>query len=153
MSESAGNHAGGGDPPKLEYAPPPESGRAAFLTDYVRPFTCPHCGNVAHVRASLVGQSMICWGCEAPVTITEPAPIRFDGEADEASRVRLQRLRCTFCGYPLAGLPENTCPECGHRFDLAAMTPKNRRPSMSVEAAALIGLLALLMLSCLFFSR
>jgi hypothetical protein len=96
---------------------------------------------------------MICWQCEAPVTITEPLPVRFDGEGDEASRVRLGRLRCMFCGYPLAGLLENTCPGCGHRFDLAAMIPANRRPSLSVEAAVLIGGLVLLILGCLFFGR
>jgi hypothetical protein len=28
-------------------------------------------------------------------------------------RSRLQGNRCLCCGYPLAGLPEPRCPECG----------------------------------------
>jgi hypothetical protein len=31
-------------------------------------------------------------------------------------------LNCPRCGYPLRGLPEHRCPECGEPFDVQALT-------------------------------
>jgi hypothetical protein len=66
------------------------------------------------------------------------------------------RARCLSCAYPLRGLPEHRCPECGRAFD-----PRNRwtiwlptqphrlvrwlasRPSRAARAAPLIGVIAI----------
>jgi hypothetical protein len=41
--------------------------------------------------------------------------------ASQNARDLLANARCLKCGYPLRGLPENRCPECGEAFDPAEM--------------------------------
>jgi hypothetical protein len=40
-----------------------------------------------------------------------------DGLQATGTRDPLADARCLHCGYPLRGLPENRCPECGTAFD------------------------------------
>ncbi len=40
---------------------------------------------------------------------------------NQAMRAELQPPRCLKCGYPLHGLPEPRCPECGTAFDSVRM--------------------------------
>jgi len=63
---------------------------------------------------------------------SRPTPLRFEG------------LRCLKCGYDLAGLLANTCPECGTTFDPAALPGLLRRRGRRRWIVALASLLLVL---------
>ena len=77
-------------------------------------FSCAHCGHKALARDEFIGEQVVCVGCERMTEIPEPPLIRL---ADPAVTQAVWRLGCPWCGYRLQGLPDNQCPECGHRFD------------------------------------
>jgi hypothetical protein len=58
-------------------------------------WVCPTCGE------RIGGQFTACWNC----TIEDDSDPRQDPNA-----------RCAVCHYPLRGLPERRCPECGTEF-------------------------------------
>jgi hypothetical protein len=39
-------------------------------------------------------------------------------------------LLCMNCGYPLGGLPDHRCPECGRRFDIDEHIPSGDFPTV-----------------------
>lgn len=42
-------------------------------------------------------------------------------------------LRCHRCGYPLAGLPEHRCPECGRTFTIDEHIPPGDFPQLFAD--------------------
>jgi hypothetical protein len=63
-----------------------------------------------------------------------------------------QEAKCLGCGYPLRGLPQHTCPECGRPFDPRDPTSfkvpgLGRPPSLSWPDWAAIGTTALLVVA------
>ena len=79
-------------------------------------FPCGHCGHRIPARDELVGEYVVCAACERMNEIPDPPPMRL---TDAPVAAILGGLRCPHCGYALHTLRENTCPECGRRFDPA----------------------------------
>ncbi len=46
-----------------------------------------------------------------------------DAWRSETRRDRLRRGLCAGCGYPMDGLREPVCPECGERLPLSGSAP------------------------------
>ena len=65
-------------------------------------------------RDELVGEYVVCAACERMVQIPDPPPMQL---TDAPVAAVVNGLRCPHCGYALRALTENTCPECGRRFD------------------------------------
>ena len=77
-------------------------------------FPCGHCGHRIPARDELVGEYVVCAACERMNQIPDPPPMAL---TDQAVAAILSGLRCPHCEYALRTLRENTCPECGRRFD------------------------------------
>ena len=48
-------------------------------------------------------------------------------------------LSCPGCGYPLAGLTEHRCPECGRGFEMEEFVPKGDMPPLFADGRAVRG--------------
>ena len=75
-------------------------------------------------------------------------------QADTTATAGPQRF-CRQCAYPLIGLPENRCPECGQVFNLDdpktyATDPRPQPKVTSIICAYLVTLFAALVLTQLF---
>lgn len=68
---------------------------------------CPECG----------------WPFDIDDLITAATPLHPPRITPAARPVPDLGLTCEECGYPLRGLPDDRCPECGEPFDLADRIP------------------------------
>ncbi|MEM8739005.1 MAG: hypothetical protein AAGG38_11095 [Planctomycetota bacterium] len=47
-------------------------------------------------------------------------------------------LSCPACAYPLAGLPQHVCPECGRAFTLEEFVPAGDMPTLYADGQAVL---------------
>jgi DNA-directed RNA polymerase subunit RPC12/RpoP len=87
-------------------------------------FACAKCGKALGASDTLVGSVIVCWHCQQPNRVPEPAPTLLRNVSLASV---LAELRCPHCGYQLEGLVENLCPECGRRFDPLHLLRKDAR--------------------------
>ena len=114
-------------------------------------FLCGGCGHRISAPDELAGNYIVCVRCERMGEIPEPAPMSLE---DPSVARLLTGLRCPRCGYTLRGLRENTCPECGRRFDPLYLVRTrwgqgpNQSPLVVTGAIAAVVILLLLWTMC-----